>query len=213
MSLGVTQPLPADTNLRDLAVTVACWQERWTILWHADPERKLPPLPLQQVVYEQHRRNFNLWHEEDKARNPKADDVEIAQVKRNIDKLNQERNNLIESIDESFLTMLVQRKVLAAPDAPWNSETPGNIVDRLSIISLKVFHMQEQEARYEASEDHREKCRAKRETLERQRTDLAKALQLLFNDIFSAKKQLKLYRQFKMYNDPALNPEIYKHKE
>ncbi|MCW8132142.1 MAG: DUF4254 domain-containing protein [Planctomycetota bacterium] len=164
-------------------------------------------------VYEQHKRNFELWHEEDKARNPGATDAEIATVKRRIDKLNQERNNHIEVLDEAFLTMLVQRHVLAPPDAKWNSETPGGIIDRLSILSLKVYHMQEQEERADASEDHREKCKAKRTTLEHQREDLTTALQELINDLFSARKKMKIYRQFKMYNDPNLNPEIYKNKD
>lgn len=212
MSLGVTQPLPRESNLDELAETIGEWQHRWTALWHGDHDNRFPSTDMARRVWEQHRRNFDLWHEEDKARKPNATDAEIAAVKRKIDKLNQERNNLIETLDEAFLTMLVQRHVLAAPDAPWNSETPGSIIDRLSILSLKVYHMQEQEDRADASEEHREKCKAKRTTLENQRGDLTFALQVLINDLFAAKKKMKIYRQFKMYNDPNLNPEIYKNK-
>jgi len=212
MSIGVTQPIPREANLDGLAETIAGWQHRWTNLWHGEHDNRLPSTDMARRVYEQHKRNFDLWHEEDKARNPGAADAEIAAVKRRIDKLNQERNNYIETLDEAFLTMLMQRQVLPPPDARWNSETPGSIVDRLSILSLKVYHMQEQEDRADASEDHREKCKAKRVTLEHQREDLAIALQELINDLFAGKRKMKIYRQYKMYNDPALNPEIYKHK-
>ena len=209
--MSVTQPLPSNTDVSNLAAAIVKWQETWTRLWHESEDKVMPPTPFFRTIQFEHRRNFDLWHEEDKARSPGATPEQIGSYKRRIDKLNQERNDLIEQLDEGYLTMLVQRKVQAPPDAPWNTETPGSATDRLSIIALKIFHMREQEERTDATESHREKCHAKRLTLERQRADLAAALQILIDELFEGKKQMKLYRQFKMYNDPSLNPEIYKH--
>lgn len=208
--MAITEPLPVGQDLAGLARLISEWQADWTARWHAPEQGPAPATSLGQLVREEHRRNFELWHQEDRARAPNAPDAEIARVKRRIDKLNQERNDLIEGLDETFLGMLMQRKVRAPLDAPWNTETPGSAVDRLSILNLKVYHMREQEARAEASEDHRERCQAKRRILERQRAELLEALQRLLDDLFAGRRQLKIYRQYKMYNDPALNPEIYK---
>jgi chromosome segregation ATPase len=158
---------------------------------------------------QQHRRNFDLWHEEDKARDPAATDHQIAVVKRAIDSFNQQRNDLIEKLDDFIYATLQRQKIAPAPDAPWNSETPGSIIDKLSIMSLKVFHMREQTERLDAAPEHIQKCRTRLATLTQQRDDLTTALQTLLNDLFSATKQMKLYRQFKMYNDPDSNPKIY----
>jgi hypothetical protein len=92
---------------------------------------------------------------------------------------------------------------------PWNSETPGSVVDRLSILSLKVYHMREQTERLDATKEHIQKCRQRLEVLTRQHEDLTAALQLLLEDVFAGRKQMKVYRQFKMYNDPDANPAIY----
>jgi hypothetical protein len=208
--MALTQPLPLGQDLAGLAKLISAWQADWTARWHGSAEGPAPATPLGEVVREEHRRNFELWHQEDRARAPNAADAEIARVKRRIDKLNQERNDLIEGLDEAFLTMLMQRKVRTPPDAPWNTETPGSAVDRLSVLNLKVYHMGEQETRADASESHRERCQAKRRIMERQRVELLEALQRLLDDLFAGRRQLKIYRQYKMYNDPALNPEIYK---
>lgn len=209
-TLKTTPPLPQDPSLGALAQSLAQQQAAWTAHWHG---AVTPPDELSAwdgLVLEQHRQNFDLWHAEDKARAPQATDSEIAGVKRRIDKLNQERNDFIERLDEQLLVLLRQRGCAAHEHAPWNSETPGGIVDRLSILALKVYHMREQEERADATREHGERCKAKRETLERQRADLATALRVLLEDLAAGRKQMKLYRQFKMYNDPALNPEIYK---
>lgn len=202
--------LPQTVEAQALVHDLLQGHARWTARWHVPEETVPPATPFEQAVEAEHRRNFGLWHEEDKARAPQATDREIAEVKRRIDKLNQERNDFIERLDEVLLALLRRRGVAADPQAPWNSETPGSVIDRLSILTLKLYHMREQEERADASPEHRAKCRAKREILERQHGDLGSALQALLEDLFAGRKQMKVYRQFKMYNDPALNPEIYK---
>ena len=201
--------IPPELAIERLAEAISTWQKHWTAAWHQADDPGTAGPDLESLVRDQHRRNYLLWHEEDKARAPKAPDAVIAEVKRRIDRLNQERNDRIERIDEFLLRAIVHRGTSAPPDAPWNTETPGNSVDRLSILSLKVFHMREQEEREDAAADHREKCRQKRLVLERQQGDLAVALQQHLDDVFAGRRQVKVYRQFKMYNDPSLNPEIY----
>lgn len=165
------------------------------------------------LVCRQHQQNYRLWHQEDIARSPHATDAEIAEVKRNIDKLNQQRNDLIEHLDNSLIYQLESAGVTPRPGAPLNSETPGSAIDRLSILALRIYHMEEQARRADASEDHRAKARAKLETLYRQHTDLSLSLAELLDDIFSGRKRLKVYRQLKMYNDPTMNPCLYQAKE
>ncbi|MGD0088369.1 MAG: DUF4254 domain-containing protein [Planctomycetota bacterium] len=194
-----------------LARRVSGSQDRWTALWHAAGTAGARG-PLLALVQEQHRRNFDLWHEEDKARAPDATAARIAAVKRNIDRLNQQRNDLIEQLDEHIGGTLAARKLRPRPGASWNSETPGAVIDRLSILSLKIYHMREQSRRQDAGAEHRSKCRARLVLLRQQRRDLAAALAELFADLWAGRKQMKLYRQFKMYNDPALNPAIYRAK-
>jgi hypothetical protein len=208
--MNITRPVPAIMDVGSLVRQMAGWQEDWTEQWHAARQGPEPANPLAFLVQQEHRRNFDLWHEEDKARAPDASDAQVAGVKRRIDKLNQERSNLIEQLDEAFFTMLAQRHVKPAAEAAWNTETPGLAADRLSILSLKIHHMREQEQRAEATEAHRERCRAKRQILERQRADLIVALQRVVDELFAGRQQMKLFRQFKMYNDPALNPAIYR---
>ena len=197
-----------EDEFRHAAQKIASCQSIWTQLWHG-VEENAATAPLLALVQQQHRRNFDLWHEEDKARDPGAADAQIATVKRAIDKFNQQRNDLIEKLDDYIFETLQRQKIAPGADAPWNSETPGSIIDKLSIMSLKVFHMNEQTERLDATAEHIQKCRTRLETLIRQRDDLATALQMLLNDLFSGAKQMKLYRQFKMYNDPDSNPKIY----
>ncbi len=162
------------------------------------------------LVCSQHEQNYRLWHQEDIARSRDVTDAEIAQVKRNIDALNQQRNNLIESLDEALIEQLGQAGVRPQPDARLNTETPGSVVDRLSIIALRIYHMQEQVERSDAGDEHRAACEGKLEVLYRQKADLSQSLQELLDDIFAGCKLLRIYRQFKMYNDPTLNPYLYK---
>jgi Protein of unknown function (DUF4254) len=176
--------------------------------WHSQPVVN-PHRDFLYVVCEQHKYNFLLWHEEDIARNPAAGDQEVARVKRAIDQLNQKRNDCIERIDDHLKRMLEERSIRPAAGARWNTETPGAAIDRLSILALRMYHMQEQAERPDATAEHAEKCRTKLETLAVQHEDLSTALAELLADLLAGRKRLKLYRQMKMYNDPTLNPQIY----
>ncbi len=168
--------------------------------------------PLYQLVSEQHHTNFDLWHEEDKARDPDASDAIIATVKRSIDRLNQKRNDEIEKIDEALLDELGQRSVRIMVDARLNSETPGSMIDRLSISALKIYHMDEETKRVDASSEHQKNCEAKLMLLQEQRRDLGKCLMEFLEDLVFGRKTLKVYRQMKMYNDSSLNPVLYQKK-
>ncbi len=201
------EPMPPDER-RVLAHKIASCQAIWTQVWHG-AGAALPGHPLLALAQEEHRRNFDLWHEEDKARAPDASDAQVADVKRKIDKLNQQRNDLIEKLDEHILRELHAAGAKPAADAPWNSETPGSVIDRLSILSLKVYHMREQAERLDAKPEHIQKSRERLKVLTRQHEDLTVALQQLFEALFDGRKQMKIYRQFKMYNDPDANPQIY----
>jgi len=161
------------------------------------------------LVCRQHEQNYRLWHQEDVARSPDVADAELAQVKRNIDKLNQQRNDLIEQLDDYLIGQLQIAGVEPCPDGPLNTETPGSVIDRLSILALRIYHMQEQAARADATPQHRAKARARLEVLRQQHADLCKSLGELLADVFSGRKRLRVYRQFKMYNDPTMNPYLY----
>jgi hypothetical protein len=152
----------------------------------------------------QHQANFDLWHEEDKARVLDVPDAEIVRVKHAIDRLNQRRNDLVEKIDLWLLERLEQNI-----DAPLNSETPGLMIDRLSILALKIYHTREETRRMSATEEHRRRNQQRLALLEEQRTDLAGCLDALWAEVLAGKRRFKLYRQMKMYNDPELNPAVY----
>jgi hypothetical protein len=160
------------------------------------------------AVERQHRANFDLWHIEDEARAPGASDAELARVKRRVDETNQRRNDLTEELDRILETWLEGRGLPRAT-APLNSESPGLIVDRLSILALKIYHTREEAARSDAPEGHAERNRERLAILEEQRTDLAGCLDALWYETLSGTRRFKMYRQLKMYNDPALNPAIY----
>ena len=160
------------------------------------------------IFFNLHFFNYSLWHEEDEARRDDVDDSVIANVKRNIDRFNQKRNDSIELLDTHILNLL---KHYPGYDEtkPLNSETPGSIIDRISIISLKIYHMDEQTQRTDVSEDHRAVCRQKLARLQEQKHDLSICFTDLIKDYMSGKKTMKVYFQFKMYNDPDLNPAVY----
>ncbi len=161
-----------------------------------------------QLVARHHRANFDLWHIEDEARTPGASDAELAQVKRRIDSTNQLRNDLVEQLDRMLLDWLRARG-LPNPSAPLHSETPGLIIDRLSILSLKIYHTREEAERPHAPAGHESRNRERLAVLEKQRRDLAGCLDALWREIQSGSRRFELYRQLKMYNDPSLNPAIY----
>ena len=148
------------------------------------------------------------WHFEDIIRNPQIDPVEALSLKRRIDRSNQDRTDLVEDIDSYFRQKYSEVTPLA--DARLNTESPAWAVDRLSILALKIYHMQEQVDRTDAEEEHRERCRMKLDVLLEQQKDLSTAIDQLLEDIAEGRKYMKVYRQMKMYNDPATNPVLYK---
>ena len=180
---------------------------RTVLGFHDGGGAETPASALWQAIGENHRNNRLLWEEEDLARRRNVADSEIAGNKRNIDRYNQARNDAIERIDERLLALL--SAVQPAPDARLNSETPGSIIDRLSILSLRIRHMGMQAERKDVDRAHVERCLEKLARLNEQRTDLAACLDRLLADCVRGSSRFKVYRQFKMYNDPALNPAIY----
>jgi hypothetical protein len=162
------------------------------------------------TVCQQHQFNFLLWHEEDIARSPDVSDTRIAAVKRSIDRYNQQRNDWIEKIDESLIERLVAEGTLPRTGARLNTETPGSATDRLSVMSLRIYHLEEQLTREGTDESHRATVRERLCRCQAQHADLTESLAELLDDIWAGRKRLKLYRQMKMYNDPTLNPYLYR---
>src|SRR5690606_5718037 len=151
------------------------------------------------------------WHFEDIIRDPNIDPVEALKLKRRIDASNQERTDMVEYIDSYFLNKF--SSVQVKPGAKINSESPAWAFDRLSILALKIHHMQEEATRADASPEHREKCNQKLNVLLEQRTDLSTAIDDLLTDIQNGDKYMKVYKQMKMYNDDDLNPVLYQNKK
>lgn len=147
------------------------------------------------------------WHFEDIIRDPQIDPQAALVLKRRIDKSNQDRTDMVEDIDTFFREQYKDVQVLA--DATINTESPAWAIDRLSILALKIYHMQEQTERTDASADHLATCRGKLAVLLEQQVDLSSAIDQLLTDIAAGRKYMKVYRQMKMYNDPSTNPVLY----
>lgn len=150
------------------------------------------------------------WHFEDIIRDPLIDPKEALVLKRRIDKSNQDRTDLVELIDSYFFDRYKEVKMLA--DATINTESPAWAVDRLSILALKIYHMEQEVKRTDVTAEHHEQCRKKLDVLLEQRKDLSTAIDQLLADIEAGRKYMKVYKQMKMYNDPALNPVLYAKK-
>ena len=150
------------------------------------------------------------WHYEDIIRDPHIDPVEALALKRRIDRSNQDRTDLVEEIDSFFRQQYSSVKPL--PEARLNTESPAWAVDRLSILALKIYHMQEQVERTDAKPEHIARCKAKLDVLLEQQKDLSQAIDQLLEDIEAGRIYMKVYRQMKMYNDPATNPILYNQK-
>lgn len=148
------------------------------------------------------------WHLEDIVRNPQIEPSEALKLKRRIDKSNQDRTDVVERVDDFFLEVF--SKVTPKPGARINSETPAWLLDRMSILMLKIYHMEEQTRRTDATADHLERCTNKLALLLEQKSDMRAAFDELMEDIGSGVRRFKVYRQVKMYNDPSLNPVLYK---
>ncbi len=176
--------------------------------WHGEPIDN-PYSGLQEAVCTQHQFNFKLWHEEDIARSRDVTDEKIAQVKRAIDGYNQQRNDWIEKVDDFISEMLESNEVVPSEEARLNTETPGSVFDRLSILALRIYHMEEQLEREDVDEDHLNSVKRKIAICRLQQDELSNSLQELLQDIFAGQKRHRTYRQLKMYNDPSLNPYLY----
>ena len=147
------------------------------------------------------------WHFEDLIREPSIDPKSGMELKRKIDRSNQKRTDMVEQIDDRFLKEFSAVKALT--NATLNTESPAWVVDRLSILALKIYHMKEQASRAEAGEDHKQKSQARLNILLEQKVDLTTAFEQLLDEYKSGAKTMKVYRQMKLYNDPATNPALY----
>lgn len=147
------------------------------------------------------------WHLEDIIRDPAIDPVEALQIKRRIDRSNQERTDLVEMIDSYFLQKFANVEIKA--DATINTESPAWAIDRLSILQLKIYHMRIEANREDSPEEQRNLCAEKLAVLLEQEKDLTSAIDMLLADMEAGKKYMKVYKQMKMYNDPSLNPVLY----
>ena len=169
------------------------------------------PYPKEDISHLLYRKNWIdtvQWHYEDIIRDPNIEPVAALKLKRQIDASNQDRTDLVEFIDSFFLNkyQLVEKRT----DATINTESPAWAIDRLSILALKIYHMQEEVNRTDASQDHIQKCQNKLKVLLEQKKDLCSAIDQLLEDIESGKKYMKVYKQMKMYNDNELNPVLRK---
>jgi hypothetical protein len=184
---------------------IVALQEACVTRWHDGPLDN-PAGGFFGTVCNQLRFNFLLWHEEDKARDLSAEDSEIARVKRSIDRLNQERNDWIERLDEEIAAQLQAHGAAPSASVPLNTETLGSTIDRLGFMALRIYHLREQLERPGARDDHRERVGQKVFTATLQHEELVRAVQTLADDLFAGRKRHQTVRQLKMYNDPALNP-------
>ncbi|GGI87188.1 DUF4254 domain-containing protein [Legionella impletisoli] len=168
--------------------------------------KELAANPFLTLVAENHSFNYQLWHAEDRARREDMGFEYVYHAKREIDYCNQQRNNRMESMDNWLFSTL---KPASHLDCPVNSETPGMMIDRLSILALKAYHMKQQTERKDVDETHRQTCLQKLLVIEEQQAQLQACLVKLLDEIKDKTRTFRVYHQFKMYNDPNLNPELY----
>jgi len=165
---------------------------------------------LEHLLYKKSWIDTVQWHYEDIIRLPDINPVEALTLKRKIDASNQVRTDMVEFIDSYYLDLYKHIKI--QPDAKINTESPAWAIDRLSILALKIYHMNEEANRENASDQHRSNCREKLDVLLDQRLDLSSAIDALLDDIAQGIKYMKVYKQMKMYNDDELNPMLYRKK-
>lgn len=182
--------------------------DEWTARWHQVPGAQPPADDFDVAIEALHHANFELWHQEDKARDIQSGNAAIVAAKRAIDAINQRRNDQIERCDELLLEELSAQN-LPNSQAELHSETPGMMLDRLSIMSLKMYHTREETERIPSPPGHRERSLRRLAILEQQRGDLASCLDRLWQRVLNGESRFQVYRQLKMYNDPDLNPVLY----
>lgn len=186
--------------------------DEWTVLWHGESRLIEADHSLSGAIRALHWANFELWHQEDSARDVDAGDPAIAAAKRAIDRINQRRNDEIERIDTLLLESL-EAVHLPNSIAELHSETPGLMLDRLSILTLKLYHTAEEMRRANAPDGHAARNLERYAILEAQREDLSLCVDVLWRALLSGQRRFKLYRQLKMYNDRELNPALYGRKD
>lgn len=174
-------------------------------------DNPFPKDSLDHLLYQKNRIDNVQWDLEDLIREPGIDPEIALQLKRRIDKSNQERTDVVEKIDDHFLEKY--KKITPKPNARLNTESIAWSLDRLSILALKIYHMNRQTKRTDAEESHINKCQRKLTVLQIQKKDLIQAIDELMEDIEQGNRIMKVYRQMKMYNDPSLNPILYQQKK
>lgn len=179
---------------------------------HVDSPINVPyhPSSFEALLYQKNWIDTVQWHLEDIIRLPEINPVEALKIKRRIDKSNQDRTDKVEMIDDYFLEQF--KNVISKPEARINSETPAWLLDRMSILMLKIYHMKEQTERTDANAEHIAKCKIKLNILHEQKSDMQLAFDELMEDIGNGNRKFKVYRQMKMYNDASLNPVLYAKK-
>jgi len=173
-------------------------------------ENLFEPKSLDHLLYRKNWIDTVQWHYEDLIREPSIDPIAALELKRKIDASNQDRTDMVEYIDSYFLQKF--SSVTQLDGATINTESPAWAIDRLSILALKIYHMQEEANRATASDEHRAACAKKLAVLMEQKTDLSTAIDQLLADMAAGKKYMKVYKQMKMYNDESLNPVLYQNK-
>ena len=162
---------------------------------------------IEAVLWDKNMIDAVQWHLEDIIRDPEIDPAEALAIKRRIDRSNQDRTDMVEELDSRFLDKY--KDVAVEADATFNTESPAWAIDRLSILALKLYHMEAEVERTDASAEHIARCRAKLDVLRQQRADLTAAIDRLLDDIAAGRRDMRVYRQMKMYNDPETNPVLY----
>ena len=211
------------TFVKDALLKAKASQDNATVDWHADEPLDTKDVcspnlergengeeSLIALALAQHLMNFKLWHTEDQARRKDVGDDIIARCKRTIDGFNQRRNDFMEKVDACVVNMCLPH--MSGAPARYNTESIGAAVDRMSILSLKAYHMNEETDRTDVDQDHINACRQKLATIYEQREDLFTSILELIDDYASGAKRPRVYYQFKMYNDPNLNPALYAQK-
>ena len=203
------------------AKEIAVLQNRAISLWHSK-EHEINSWPEvirvcgapegvpDRLIYHLALINTFQWHEEDKARKMGVTDQFLGEVKKSIDISNQRRTDTMEELDAWMVKWLDNNRIRPGSEVSMNSETPGSLIDRLCILRLKIYHMHQETLRDDTA--HIERCHNKLMVLSEQERDLDRCFDELLSDLIQAKKRMKIYFQFKMYNDPDTNPEIYRHK-